>query len=72
MAEKQNEQIVKIIQVYKDNTDDSWAQAFGFKTYAIPAWVLEKHGKLVESSNPDVLYIFEGQLLSHVKNQFGL
>jgi len=72
MAKEPNTQLTRVIQVFKANGDDTWAQSFGFKVYEIPAWVIEKHGNVVNANEPDVLGVFEGQLINCVKNEFGL
>lgn len=72
MAQPQKEKLVKVLLVAKDSSDDTWAAAYGFKAYEIPLSVLEKNGKITEQNNPDVLQIFESQVIGWVKTQFGL
>lgn len=68
----QPEKLVKVLLIFKDGDGDTWAPAYGFKAFELPESVLEKNGKITEQCNPDILQIFEGQIINWVRNQLGL
>lgn len=49
--------------------EDGW---FCYKDYEISKDVVEKHGKLVDKSNPDIFAIFLGQVTRKLRNLFGI
>lgn len=70
--ETPKEPMIKVLIVEKAGGDSNWAAAFSYKAIEIPASILEKHGKQIEKSEPDILQIFENNLLKWVRSQIGL
>lgn len=45
---------------------------FCFTEYEVPVDLLEKEGKVISKTNPDIFSVFTGQLIEKARNIFGI